>query len=204
MDLMKEFPDKHFDLAIVDPPYGIGSTWNKNKKGEKAEFKNRSYKNRKIPDKKYFKELFRVSKNWIIWGSNYFTKHLPSSNNLVCWDKCCTYKKEFKSEFELAQTSITKFPALIFRIPWSGGRKGVETGIKIIHPHQKPISLYSKLLETYALPSWKILDTHLGSGSIAIACHYMGFDLTACEIDKEYYEAAMKRIKNETSQMSFL
>lgn len=202
MDLMSEFPDKHFDLAIVDPPYGIGKTWNKKKKGTRGDFNENTYKNKKPPEGSYFKELFRVSKEWIIWGSNYYSHWLTESNNLICWDKECTYAKEFRSEFELAQTSIKRYPALIFRIPWSGGRKGNETGIKTIHPHQKPISLYSKQLELYGTPGGKILDTHLGSGSIAIACHYMGFDLTGCELDKDYYAAAMKRIKEETKQIS--
>lgn len=198
MDLMREFPDKHFDLAIVDPPYGIGATWSKSRKDRF--YKNgalHSYQNEDAPCEEYFAELFRVSKNQVIWGANYFTNYLPPTNAWIIWDKDRNAAVTFMSEAEMAWTSFSKV-CRIAKYRWDGAKKCEET--TKVHPHQKPVKLYKWILENYAKKGDKILDTYLGSGSIAIACHYLGFDLTACEIDKDYYQAAMKRIKEQTAQ----
>jgi site-specific DNA-methyltransferase (adenine-specific) len=196
MKLMARYPDKHFELAIVDPPYGIGYDGAKKTSGSHGGRKAHKFKgwDSSIPEKEYFEELFRVSKNQIIWGANYFTKHLPSSMWIV-WRKD---RGEFSSsDAELAYSSFnralreyTKNPIVLVR---EGGT---------IHPTQKPIVLYKWILDKYAKPGDKILDTHLGSGSIAIACHDYGFDLTACELDKEYFDKAMQRINNHTKQLN--
>lgn len=209
MDLMARYPDKHFDLAIVDPPYGINApnmsatpqqrrSRLQRLNGGGGKLKNRILNQAKkitwddaIPDAEYFLVLKRVSKNQIIWGGNYFP--LPPSRCYLCWDKVQPW--ENFSQIELAWTSFDS-PARIFKFDNRTGDK--------IHPTQKPVKLYRWLLENYAQPGDKILDTHLGSGSIAIACHYLGFDLTGCELDAEYFEAMQKRIQQETSQISFL
>jgi site-specific DNA-methyltransferase (adenine-specific) len=202
MIMMARYPEKHFDLAIVDPPYGIGQDWKKRHKG--VEYAETTYKNNQRPDAGYFNELFRVSKNQIIWGYNYFTETLGPTNYLIVWDKISSNNKTFHySKGEIAYTSI-KIPLNIISVQWDGYKMGKETGAGKIHPHQKPILLYEKLLIEYAKPGWKILDTHMGSGSIAIACHNLGFDLTACEIDETYFNASMKRIKEHTAQQTLL
>lgn len=198
MDLMQHLEDKSINLACVDPPYGIGKTWRKNRKGKKIETK--SYKNNLIPDKEYFNELFRISQNWIIWGSNYYTKFLPASNKLICWDKQCNCITEFKSEFELAQTSITKYPSRIYHHVWSGGRKGEEIGNRMIHPHQKPVALYRWLLQNYAKPGDKVIDTHSGSGSFACAAWLEGFDFLVVEKDFDYWQSSVNRYNDLISQ----
>jgi site-specific DNA-methyltransferase (adenine-specific) len=198
MNLMARYPDKYFDLAIVDPPYGIGKDWKKRNKGKP--FLETSYKNCHIPERAYFDELFRVSKNWIIWGYNYFAHILGPTNYLIVWDKMSSGNRVFcYSKCEIAYTSI-RIPANIYSISWDGYRMGKETGTHKIHPHQKPIELYERLLADYAKSGDSILDTHLGSASIAIACHNAGLDLTACEIDETYFNAAMERINKHTSQ----
>jgi len=192
MELMARYPDKYFDLAIVDPPYGIGNILVDGGGTRNAKFdNNRDSINWDVaPSPEYFKELFRVSKNQIIWGSNYFD--LPPTRCNIIWDKM----QEFTgSDFELAWTSFDK-ASKAFRMSrveaYSKGK---------IHPTQKPVLLYKWLLDKYAKPNDKILDTHLGSGSTAIACHDYGFDLTASELDKEYYDKAMERINNHTAQI---
>lgn len=199
MELMARYPDNHFDLAIVDPPYGIGADWKKRKNTAKKYAGN--YTNESIPDKKYFDELMRVSKYWIVWGWNYYTEFFPPTNYLIVWDKKVPEKTAFYSQVEIAATNI-KIPAAIYRHSWDGARKEQETGTDKIHPHQKPIALYKWLLNKYAKSGYKILDTHLGSASIAIACHDYGFDLTACEIDTIHFNNAVKRINNHVSQLS--
>jgi len=197
MELMKMYPDKYFDLAIVDPPYGIdlanmnmgiGNT----PKASKA--KNRKWKpkdwDNAIPSDEYFNELFRVSKNQIIWGGNYF--NLGICNKFIIWDKEIPEGLSF-SDCEYAWTSFSGANK-IFR--YSAYLNKSEK----FHPTQKPPQLYKWLIDKYAKTGDKILDTHLGSGSIAIACHDYGFDLTACELDKEYFNKAMERIKNHTNQ----
>lgn len=201
MVMMARYPDKYFDLAIVDPPYGIGKDWTKNRKGVHRRLVS-SYDNSKIPQKVYFDELFRISKNQIIWGYNYYAHILPLTNNIIVWDKVLDYEKGLKSEGELAWTSIRKYPLRIYKHQWDGAKKGLENGkTKTIHPHQKPIGLYKWILNKYANDGDKIIDTHLGSGSLAIACLDMGFDLTACEIDKKHYEDAIVRINNYKCQL---
>lgn len=197
MQLMARYPDNYFELAIVDPPYGInlanmnmgiGNT----KKASKA--KNRKWKpkdwDNEIPKDEYFIELQRVSKNQIIWGGNYF--NLGICNKFIIWDKEVPQGLSF-SDCEYAWTSFSGANK-IFRYS-----AYLNKGEKF-HPTQKPPQLYKWLLDKYAKQGDKILDTHLGSGSIAIACHDYGFELTACELDAEYYEKAVQRIKNHTNQ----
>ena len=186
MELMARYPDNYFDLAIVDPPYGIGiETSGTHFKKNKA----KGWDN-ETPTKEYFTELQRVSKNQIIWGGNYFFNELGNTKTFIIWDKKIAEDMSF-AMCELAWTSF-KNGAKIF--------KETATQIDRIHPTQKPVTLYKWLLDKYAKPNDKILDTHLGSGSIAIACHDYGFDLTACELDKEYFEKAMERINNHVAQ----
>jgi site-specific DNA-methyltransferase (adenine-specific) len=195
LEFMKTLQDNAFDLAIVDPPYGIGKDWQKRNKG--ATFADTTYTNNCIPDKNYFKELFRVSKNQIIWGYNYFTDILGSTNYIIVWDKQSNNNQVFKySKCEIAFTSI-HIPANLVSIPWDGYRMGKETGHKKIHPHQKPIALYEWLLQYYAKNGDRILDTHLGSGSSRIACYNKGFDFVGCEIDKTYFDLQEERFRNE-------
>jgi len=233
MEYMKTVPDKFFDLAIVDPPYGINadnmqmgsapnrsrndgfgsgpgvSTAVKQKKnrlqrlnGGGGKLKNRILNTSKIgwdneqPPYEYFEELRRVSVNQIIWGGNYF--YLPPTRGIVAWDKMQPW--ENFSQFELAWTSFDT-PAKLFRYSNTGGANFE----KKIHPTQKPVDLYKYLLHHFGLGGdKKILDTHLGSGSIAIACHDYKFSLVGCELDKDYYDAACKRFKNHTAQLSLI
>jgi site-specific DNA-methyltransferase (adenine-specific) len=196
MALMARYPDKHFDLAIVDPPYGIGAsrptgtyareaigyTANNDKKWDNA-----------IPDASFFNELKRVSKNQIIWGANYMTPHLEPSSGWICWYKTDELKGRDFSECEFAYSSHN------VRARHFEERPFIRNGNRI-HPTQKPVALYKWLLKNYATPDMKILDTHLGSGSIAIACHEFGCELTACELDPDYYRDAIKRITNHINQ----
>ena len=191
MELMARYEDNHFDLAIVDPPYGIDvktRVFDDNKKWDIE-----------IPNKEYFNELFRVSKNQIIWGGNYFLDYLGTTPCFIIWDKKMT-DKHLMSMSEFAWTSF-ETKNLIFRQPPVGDRGFYNIDGTRIHPTQKSIKLYEWLLINYAKEGDKILDTHLGSGSIAIACHNLGFDLTACELDKDYYEAAIKRINGHKQQI---
>ena len=199
MELMARYEDNHFDLAIVDPPYGIGISGQKEvKKGKKSDRKYHKEKNwdNEIPTLKYFNELQRVSKNQIIWGANYFVEHLTKgTKGWVVWDK--GQHGLTMSDCELAYSSFHK-PTRVFIqnrciLMQEGGT---------IHPTQKPVKLYEWLLMNYAKEGDKILDTHLGSGSIALACHNLKFDLTACELDTEYYNAAMKRLKQHQQQLT--
>lgn len=197
MEMMARYPDNYFDLAIVDPPYGIGIDGQKqNKKGKKSDRKEHKKKNwdKSIPEKEYFNELFRVSKNQIIWGANYFVKHFDKgTKGWVVW-----FKGQMgltMSDCELGYSSFQS-PTRFVNI------NRVELlKQNTIHPTEKPIKLYKWILENYAKEGDKILDTHLGSGSIAIASHDYGFELTACELDKDYYQSAIKRIQNHVSQL---
>lgn len=227
VEYMKDLPDKAFDLAIVDPPYGINaqdmqmgshatrkgefnngsgpgiSTAVKLKKGRLnsggGHFKGKNLTtmncdwDNAIPSAEYFEELKRVSKNQIIWGSNYFP--LPPTRCMVCWDKKQPWDNF--SQIELAWTSFD-YPAKLFSLSNRGGANDENK----IHPTQKPISLYKYVIDQFATEGDKILDTHLGSGSIAIACHDYKFSLVGCELDKDYYEAACKRFKNHIAQTS--
>ncbi len=206
IELMARYPDNYFDLAIVDPPYGIGESGANNHKRTGGRAKARKYKpfagnDTSIPNKIYFEELFRVSKNQIIWGGNYMVEHLKKSMGWIFWDKD-TGAQDF-SDGELAYTSFNR-SLKKYKYTWCGFRQG-PTNQRIenrIHPTQKPVKLYEWLLMNYAKEGDKILDTHLGSGSIAIACHNLGYDLTACELDKDYYNAAIKRLKQHQAQQT--
>jgi site-specific DNA-methyltransferase (adenine-specific) len=208
MELMSRYPDKHFELAIVDPPYGIGHAEIAGKQSGtqygNAAAPKKTYAVKKwdsgIPDKSYFTELFRVSKNQIIWGGNYFSLYLPSKSGWIFWDK--DNGSNGFSDGELAFTSFDK-GLRKFKFTWNGMiQQDMKNKEERFHPTQKPVALYKWLLSRYAKPGDKILDTHLGSGSIAIACHDLGFDLTACELDKDYFDAAIKRIKTYQAQGS--
>ena len=191
---MKDIPDNYYDLAIVDPPYGIKASemtmgLGKNKKWIEGKKWDES-----APDNSYFKELFRISKNQIIWGGNYF--HLPISRCWIVWDKGIYGDCSF-SDAELAWTSINRV-LRIAQIRYKGflGADSVR-----IHPTQKPVKLYEWLLKNYAKLTDKILDTHFGSCSIGIACHNFGCSLDACEIDEEYFESAYKRLRMHIRQL---
>lgn len=191
MQLMARYPDKYFDLAIVDPPYGININNNMGRrKGDKKSNYKETYWDNSIPNKQYFNELFRVSKNQIIWGGNYMTEYLKPSSCWLLWDKGFSEDVTF-AQFEMAWTSFSTSCKKYDKNPNQQNR---------IHPTQKPVALYKWLLDKYAKQGNKILDTHLGSGSISIACHDFGFDLTACELDKDYYEKALDRLKKHQMQ----
>jgi site-specific DNA-methyltransferase (adenine-specific) len=200
MELMSRYEDNYFDLAIVDPPYGIGISGQKEKKqGKKSDRKYHKEKNwdKETPTQEYFNELFRVSKNQIIWGGNYFVKYLcKGTKGWIIWDKA--QHGLTMSDCEMAYSSFQK-PTRIFT-----QNRVILLQEGTIHPTQKPVKLYEWLLMNYAKQSDKILDTHLGSGSIAIACHNLGYDLTACELDKDYYLSAMKRINQHQAQLRIL
>ena len=195
MELMKRYPNDYFDLAIVDPPYGmeeLGAKKRTNSNNRNLIFDRDELRAWDIqPEKNYFDELARVSKNRIIWGGQYFTDKLPPSRCWICWDKvqyCPTFSK-----FELAYTSF-KLNTELFK-----HRNIEKTGVKI-HPTQKPIALYRWLLDRYAKQGDKILDTHLGSGSSAIAAYQLGYDFVGCELDKDYFQAMEKRVKQAMKQ----
>ena len=196
MKLMARYEDNHFDLAIVDPPYGIGISGQKEqKKGKKSDRKYHKEKDwdNEIPNKEYFEQLFRVSKNQIIWGANYFVEHLnKGTKGWVVWDKA-QYGLTM-SDCELAYSSFQKPTRVYVK------NRAVLISQNTIHPTEKPIKLYEWLLMNYAKEGDKILDTHLGSGSIAIACNNLGYDLEGYELDKDYFEAANKRLKQHTNQ----
>ena len=191
MKLMSRYPDNYFDLAIVDPPYGIGQSGGvfRDRKGGGHRVLKRKEWDNATPSIEYFKELFRVSKDQVIWGGNYFTDKITVSRCWLYWDKLMG--GDF-SDGELAWTSFDKVLKKFTMCNKMGGK---------IHPTQKPCKLYEWLLMNYAKEGDKILDTHLGSGSIALACHNLGFELTACELDKEYFDASIKRIENHVSQI---
>ena len=205
MVLMARYPDNYFDLAIVDPPYGIGEDGGKSEsRCKKTKVKPNNYKKKNwdnsAPNKEYFIELLRVSKNVIIWGANHFIENIPNQNSAswVVWNKQ-NGDNDF-ADCELAWTNH-KTAVRMFEFRWAGMLQGdMKNKETRIHPTQKPAALYKWLLDKYAKPNDKILDTHLGSGSIAIACHDYGFELTACELDKEYYDKAIQRIQNHLLQ----
>lgn len=191
MELMKRYPDGYFDLAIVDPPYGIGmsngagETRGGKKKKDFYKPKNWDIK----PTKKYFDELARVSKNRIIWGGNYFIDFLESTRCFLYWRKILGGSY---ASGELAWTSFDRVANEFTKQPQRDGKR--------IHPTQKPIALYRWLLENYAKEGDKILDTHLGSGSSAIAAYQLGYDFVGCELDKDYFQAMQKRVKQAMKQ----
>ena len=201
MEYMKGVPDNTFELAIVDPPYGM------NVKGQNP-IKNKSdVKDFNTdwdvapPDMAYFNEVKRVSQSQIIWGGNYFLDYLGYCKAPIIWDKL--NGASLYADGEMAWTG-GKLPRnlKIFRHQWCGAFKDSERGNVNIHPTQKPVALYKWLLKNYAKPGDKILDTHIGSGSIRIACHDMGFDLYGCELDPDYYAAQEERYQNHIAQKS--
>lgn len=196
MEGMKRFPDGYFDLAIVDPPYGI-------EKGSHATSSVKKYggldfANDKKPEKKYFDELFRVSKNQIIWGYNHLSDMLPSTKEFIFWYKHQTV--DTYADGELAWTSFKK-TAKCFDYPFYGFVNREEDRI---HPTQKPIALYEWLLTRYAKPGYRILDTHVGSASSLIACERMGFDYVGFELNPEFYERAQKRMEQHRNQITLM
>jgi site-specific DNA-methyltransferase (adenine-specific) len=202
MLLMARYPDNYFDLAIVDPPYGIDSkistTSGLNKGNKFAQLYNEKRWDKFRPENEYFNELLRVSKNQIICGGNYFAEKLPVSRGWIVWDK--------QGEGVTSVNNELMWTSFDVSIKTFSRCHGLDKGFmakgtnKVFHPTQKPVALYKWLLDKYAKENDKILDTHLGSGSIAIACHDYGFELTACELDKEYYDKAIERIVNHTNQ----
>ena len=188
---LKNYNDNQFDLAIVDPPYGIEV--NKMTLGS-GKYKNKGKKwDSETPPQEYFDQLFRVSKNQIIWGANYMIDKIKRpSMGWIYWDK-----QNGDSDFSDGELAFTSFKRALRSYKYHLTKDRSQR----FHPTQKPVSLYEWLLINYATKGDKILDTHLGSGSIAIACHNLGFDLTAYEIDQEYYEKAIKRLKQHQSQI---
>ena len=202
MELMARYEDNYFDLAIVDPPYGINADKKRGDTGKNSHIKQKDYHfgnwDNDIPNKEYFIELQRVSKHQIIWGGNYFLDYLKATSCFVVWDK--KNGENLYADCELAWCSF-KSAVRKFEWRWHGFlQQNMKQKQNRIHPTEKPIALYEWLLMNYAKDGYRILDTHLGSGSIAIACHNLGYDLTACELDKDYYNAAIKRIEQHKAQ----
>ena len=206
MELLKQTPDKYYELSIVDPPYGIGMHKThfetKSSKSKASEYGEKKWDVR-APDENYFNELRRISKNQIIWGANHFISKIPfDSSCWVVWDK--DNGGSLHADCELAYTSF-ETSVRRFKYTWHGMRQeNMKNKEHRIHPTQKPVALYKWLLTNYAKPGDRILDTHGGSRSLAIACHQMGFDHVSCELDKYYHEASVKRFKEQTKQLSLL
>ena len=194
MAYMATLPDKAFELAIVDPPYGIGVNHNMGRrKGDRPSDYKPAVWDKNAPPIEYFEQLFRVSENQIIWGANHFISRMPKDSSCwLLWDKMFSQDVSF-AQFEMAWTSFDRVCKKFTKDPKDPFR---------IHPTQKPVSLYRWLLHNYAKPGDKILDTHLGSGSSAIAAHQMGFDFVGCELDSEYHASAVKRFKEQTAQQT--
>ena len=196
MDLMAEFPDKYFELAIVDPPYGL-EDWNE--RGSNKKLYNKRHMDlkqiqkfeKKAPEQEYFNELFRVSKHQIIWGGNHFLDYLGKTKQILVWDK--TIRGMHFNDCEIAWASGIKEACRIFTKSANDKNR--------IHPTQKPVALYKWLLKNYAKDGDKILDTHMGSGSLEVACEEYDFEYIAFEIDKDYFESAQKRINAEKAQL---
>ena len=200
IEFMKTKPDNYYDLAIVDPPYGIGIDGQKESKCKNPKHNRKAHEHKgwdnATPKKEYFAELERVSKNQIIWGANYFVEHLTKgTKGWIVWDK--GQHGLTMSDCELAYSSFNK-PTRVFT--FNRGLIAQKGGS--IHPTQKPVELYRYLLNEYAEEGNKIFDSHLGSGSIAIACDDLGYDLIACEIDKDYFEKANKRLEPYRKQQT--
>jgi site-specific DNA-methyltransferase (adenine-specific) len=212
MDGMKQFPDKYFDLAIVDPPYGIGGmTMNYTKSGAvrthgHCAAKRRDYRKQSEwdikPNQSYFDELFRVSQHQIIWGGNYFADMIPPSKSFICWDKRCN--DSMRNDFSDCEYAWTDFGvARMFRFVWNGMIQGnMKNKEERFHPTQKPVALYEWCLNNYAKQGYKILDTHVGSASSLIACHKLGFDYVGFELDPDYFKVSADRLESVKAQTS--
>lgn len=191
IEIMKEYPDKHFDLAVVDPPYGIGkktTSGGGGKNSQSRKFQSHNW-DEDIPSEDYFFELKRISKNYIVWGGNYMLNHLNNCRCFIVWDKMVYLPT--MSRVELALTSFNKLPEYV---------QINNNDIQRFHPTQKPIALYDWIFKNYAKKGMKIIDTHLGSGSSRIAAHKAGLDFVGIELDKEYFDAQEKRFKEYESQ----
>lgn len=206
MNAMTSMPDKSFDLAIVDPPYGIKddpmtTNHRRDRLGTAKRYEQKTWNNA-TPDEKYFRELFRVSKNQIVFGANHFISKLPvDSHCWLVWDKMNS--GDF-ADCELAWTSF-KTAVRMFQFRWNGMLQGDMKNKEVrIHPTQKPVALYRWILDNYASAGNRILDTHLGSGSIAIACYEMGMDFSGYEIDPDYFKETQKRVDACTRQLCLI
>ena len=191
MDLLKQTPDNYYSLCIVDPPYGINInvSMGRRKGDKKSNYHKFAGEDNGIPNEEYFKELFRVSKNQIIWGANYFCEYLPNGYGWIFWNKKNGLDNMFSDgEFAFASKGIQSkyFECSVFH--------NLNGGKDRVHPTQKPVQLYKWILNKYAKSGDTILDTHLGSGSSAIAAHDGGFEFTGIELDEEYYNAAKERL----------
>ena len=205
LEAMKEMSDNQFDLAIVDPPYGIdmdGGNIGGNNLTKAKDYTKKDW-DKSAPSREYFIELKRVSKNQIIWGANHFIQNIPKANS-SCW---IVWDKDNTGNFADCELAYTSFKSAVrkYKFRWNGMLQGdMKNKEHRIHPTQKPVKLYEWLLMNYAKEGDKILDTHLGSGSIAIACHNLGYDLEGYELDKEYYDNALKRIKQHQAQLRLI
>jgi len=204
MKLLKETPDNYYSLCIVDPPYGInmdGGNIGGDNLGKAKDYEQKDWDS-DSPDKEYFNELKRVSKNQIIWGANHFISKIPFDSS--CW---VVWDKDNSGNFADCELAFTSFDTAVRRFVWRWNgmiQQDMKNKEIRIHPTQKPVALYRWLLKTYAKEGYKILDTHGGSMSIAIACHYMNYDLTLCELDKEYFDAGIERVINQTRQETLI
>jgi site-specific DNA-methyltransferase (adenine-specific) len=194
MEGMKQYPDKYFDLAVVDPPYGIGvnTSMGRRKGDKKSDYHKFFGEDKSIPNQEYFDELFRISKNQIVWGGNYMTEFLKPSSCWLMWDKGFSEDVTF-AQFKMAWSSFSTSAKKFDKHPGQPNR---------IHPTQKPVALYDWIFKNYAQPGMKILDTHLGSGSSRISAYKAGMDFTAFELDPYYFEAQEKRFQNFIAQGS--
>jgi site-specific DNA-methyltransferase (adenine-specific) len=203
---MKQYPDNYFELAIVDPPYGIGEDGSKNKTRTGGLAKPKDYKafagnDKNSPEIEYFNELKRISKNQIIWGANHFISKIPfDSSCWIVWDK-----DNGETDFADCELAWTSFKSAVrkYKFMWSGMLQGdMKNKENRIHPTQKPVKLYKWILTNYAKQGDKILDTHLGSGSSRIAAYDLGFEFTGFELDEDYFKASEKRFKQHTDQLT--
>ena len=207
MELLKQTPDNYYDLAICDVPYGIGESGKTNKsrgcKAKAKDYKSFAGDDLEAPDENYFYELRRVSKNQILWGANHFIDNMGVSLSSPCW--IVWDKDNGATDFADCELAWTSFKSAVRKIKfkWQGMlQENMRDKETRIHPCQKPVKLYEWLLQNYSEKGQKILDTHLGSMSIAIACHYFGVHLTGCELDEDYFKAGIQRIENETRQLT--
>ena len=200
MEGMKQIPDKYFDLAIVDPPYGIGANKMTLGNGKRKIFRGNTDWDIKAPEKEYFNELIRVSKNQVVWGANHFISNIPiNSSCWIFWDKG-TGDNDF-ADGELAWTSFGTTVRKYFK-SWVGANAKERNEADRVHPTQKPVALYKWLLKNYAKPGDKILDTHVGSASSLIACHDLGFEYLGFELDPDYYRMATERLETHKLQLN--